>query len=469
MKSSTDTIAAPITPPGRGPVAVVRLSGDRIGACLPRLSPRSDQILLSKRGAVYSPLLEESGKILDYAIFTFFPGPNSFTGEDCLEIAVHGSPYIVRKLLSLLGGYGIRAARPGEFSERAFLNGKMDLSQVEAVADLISAETEVQARVARDQLEGKLSKAISDLGEPLRDLLAEVEAYIDFPDEDIEPLTHKGWLSVIESLLVRIQVLVKSFEQGRLCREGALVVLAGLPNAGKSSLLNALLGEERAIVTPIAGTTRDSIEELASLNGFAVRLCDTAGLLDTAENRTPDEVEKIGIERSWKKLSSAELVLFVADTSVSFEDQFKAGQVFEQVKAAAKSLLIVANKVDLRPAGTVVPKLEALAVKDAENIVPLSATSGAGIDLLRERISEKIFSGGVAAGSLLVTNERHSVALRDAKEELTTALGAIRAGHPPEIISFHLRTALNALSDIIGITYTDDILGRIFSKFCIGK
>ena len=454
-------------------MVVLRVSGRLVPELLLRLSPKGAEILDKPREVHYSALLGSSGAVLDYSLFTYFAAPKSFTGEPCLEIAIHGSSFIQSELLGTLSLAGVRFARPGEFSERAFLNGKMDLSQVEAVADLISSETEVQARLAREQLEGKLSQALSQLGEPLRDLLAEIEAYIDFPDEDIEPLTHAGWLKEIASIQARVSSYCESFQQGRLCREGALVVLAGLPNAGKSSLLNRLLGEERAIVTPIAGTTRDSIEEMCSLHGYAVRLCDTAGLLDETLGRSPDEVEALGIERSWKKLQAAELVLYVLDASANFETQFRASGVFERLLGKTRKILFVMNKTDLADEEVVRERLRAVIPAREqglrEEIVAVSAISGEGLRSLREAIASRVFSGNLNEGSLLISNERHHRALLASRKELEETTKVIEAGQPPEIIAFHVRNALVAMSDIIGVTYTDDILGRIFSKFCIGK
>lgn len=467
---NVETIAAPITPPGKGPVAIVRVSGPATKALIGKLTPRFREIIENPRLAVFAPLLGPGESVLDQSLFTYFAAPRSYTGEDSVEIAIHGSPYILKTLLRYLDECGVRMARAGEFSERAFLNGKLDLSQVEAVADLISAETEVQAKIAREQLEGKLSEAVSSLGEPLRDLLAEIEAYIDFPEEDIEPLTHEAWARELRKVSGPVQTYCESFQRGKLCREGALVVLAGLPNAGKSSLLNRLLGEDRAIVTPIAGTTRDSIEELCSIEGYAVRLCDTAGLLDESAKRAPDEVEAIGIERSWKKLRAADLVLYVVDSTHSVEAQFTKGGVFEKIANEAKAVVIVFNKQDAALETKGLPQ-QMLIGQDSEKIsvILASAKSGQGLTELRQEIVQRVFLSEVSSGSLLIANERHHRALTEAREEIQKTLQAIAESQPPEIIAFHLRTALTTLNDIIGVTYTDDILGRIFSKFCIGK
>ncbi len=456
--ANSETIVAPVTPRGQGGVAVIRLSGPAAKAILERVTPAAERAFLEPRklvfGAIHAGDWPET-EAVDEGLVVFFPGPASYTGEDVVEVHLHGSGYLTAKMLSTFVALGARHARPGEFTERAYRSGKIDLSQAEAVADLIAAETEAQARVAREQLGGRLSEAVSDLGDPLRDVLAEIEAHIDFPDEDINPLTAAEWAEAIAQLEEVIAGFVSTYRTGRICREGALVVLAGAPNAGKSSLLNKLLGEERAIVTPIPGTTRDSIEEAASLDGLCVRFCDTAGLLAKSESRTPDPVEALGIERSWKKLNEADLCLFVYDASNSAAPE---GPMLEKVKAACGDVLVVANKIDLVASD-----------KAAPGSARVSAQTGAGIDELRRQIVDKIGGANWRSGSLLVTNERHFSALKQAQAALKDASEELKKKAPAELISLQIRSALGALEDIIGVTHTEDILGRIFSKFCIGK
>lgn len=466
MNRTEDTIAAPVTAPGSAGVAVIRLSGPHTKAVFERICPGAARAFLAPRTAVFGPIYQgdwHEAEVLDEGLAIFFPGPNSYTGEDVVEFHLHGSPFLVKRLLSVLTQNGVRLARPGEFTERAFHAGKIDLSQAEAVADLINAETEIQARVAREQLAGKLSLALSELGEPLRGLLAEIEAYIDFPEEDINPLTSSEWAKKLQEVLSVLREYIGSFRTGRLCREGALVTLAGLPNAGKSSLLNALLGEDRAIVTALAGTTRDSIEERASINGLQVRFCDTAGLLEDAGLRIPDPVEKLGIERSWQKLEQADLVLFIFDSQLGFDAQ---QDVLAEVRSRALKVLIVANKSDLLTAAQQSALLEKLGEKNA---VFVSALKGLGLSELRERILNVLMGAGVPAGSILVTNQRHFEALKQAEIAILDALHEIEKKTPAEFISIHLRAVLGALEDIIGVTHNEDILGLIFSKFCIGK
>ncbi|MBP9838937.1 MAG: GTP-binding protein, partial [Proteobacteria bacterium] len=330
-------------------------------------------------------------------------------------------------------------------------------------ADIINAETEIQAKIAREQLEGKLSQAISDLGEPLRNLLAEIEAYIDFPDEDISPITQEQWLDVLSKIAKKVEAYISSYQQGKICREGALVVLAGVPNAGKSSLLNRLLGEDRAIVTSIAGTTRDSLEEVASINGLRIRFCDTAGLAEEGAGRELDEVEKLGIARSWKKLENSDLTLFILDASTDFKMQEAA---LLNVRPTAKKLLVVANKSDLITENT---KGNLLAKLKGDEVIFISAKSGDAIEELQSKIFTSVIDSNRDSSSILICSERHLEALKTTFLMLQETKVAIESKVPSEFVSANLRSALTALNDIIGVTHTEDILGRIFSKFCIGK
>jgi tRNA modification GTPase len=466
---SDDTIAAPITAPGQAGVAIVRVSGKKTRHILSAVSPIAAKIISAPRSLQYSAICsadaaDATPAVLDHGLLTFFPEPRSFTGEDCLEINLHGSPFLVTQLMQVLTRHGARLARPGEFTERAFLNGKIDLCQAEAIADMIAAETELQAKVAREQLEGKLSQAVSDLGEPLRNLLAEIEASIDFPDEDISPLQYSQWSGVVSAVAGTVDGYLQSFSQGRLCREGALVVLAGLPNAGKSSLLNQLLGEDRAIVTDIPGTTRDSIEERSSLGGLCVRFCDTAGLLDSSSARSADPVEILGVERSWKKLKQADLVVYVVDAAESATSSQQ--RPFFQIRESAPKLLVVANKSDIAPDGFAAVNN---AFQAADRTLAVSAKTGAGLTELRQRIVGELLSGAAPAASLVISNQRHFEALRGSRQALTAALDALKNQTPSEFVAADIRAALHGLEEIIGSTPTEDILGRIFSKFCIGK
>jgi tRNA modification GTPase len=470
-----DTIVAPITAPGHAAVSIVRISGPETKQVIQRLCKKAEDIWNEPNKLFYSDIIDILSKnqaVLEKGFVCCFKSPLSFTGEDVCEFNIHGSPFLVERLMENLIECGCRLAEPGEFSKRAFLNGKLDLSQAEAISDIICSETEAQARVAREQLSGKLSQAILNLGEPLRDVLSEIEACIDFPEEDIEPKKVREWFDILSRIQADVIVLLDSFKEGRLYREGVNISIVGLPNAGKSSLLNRLVGEDRAIVTPYAGTTRDVIEESISLGGLCLRFWDTAGLeAEFVSSHKPDDIERLGIERSWKRIGLADLVFYITDATLDFSLE---RELFTNVKNKSRSLLLIVNKLDLLDNNN----QQALIgqIEDALDIKPLyvSALTGDGIDALKGKVLEKLLGQGVkqAAGqgkTVLVTNQRHYQALRNANEAIFHSLNAIKNNTPAECISIDLRSALNALNDIIGVTYTDDILSRIFSKFCIGK
>ncbi len=482
--AENETIAAPITPPGQSAVAAVRVSGPDVPQILRLLSPKAEQILSSPRTAILSPIFDlakdrvPGGEILtdrpiiDYGLFLYYRSPSSYTGEEVAEINIHGSPYLLRSLLSSLRAAGARTARPGEFTERAFHHGKLDLAQAEAIADLISAETESQAKVAREQLEGRLSGALSELGEPLRDLVAEIEARIDFPEEGIEPAALGAWLESLERVLQGAEHYVSTYSNGKIWRDGAAVALIGVPNSGKSSLLNRLVGEERAIVTPIPGTTRDSIEERITLGGMFIRLFDTAGL-DTGE-RSLDPVEKLGIERSWSRARNADLVLLLFDAAKTAESgELLAGDraVLNEIRSTVARVVPIATKVDLIAGQTSQIERARAAIRSAAGVEPLfvSSVSGEGIAALEQELSDQICRLAGGSGQVLICNQRHFEALTAAKNSLEQAKAGLINSLPAELVSLDLRSALSALNEIIGVTPNEDILGRIFEKFCIGK
>lgn len=457
-----ETIVAPITAPGVGAVSVVRISGPETQQIARQLCARGQEVVAAPRMMLTTDIGAD-GETIDCGMAVFFRAPQTFTGEDVLELHLHGSPYIVNKVIEAAAGCGARLAQPGEFSKRAFLNGKLDLTQAEAIADLIAAESAAQARLAREQLGGALSGAVAGIGEPLRAAAAEIEAYIDFPDEDIEPQTAGEWREQIGRVRAQIARYLETFRAGRICREGAAVCLAGFPNVGKSSLLNILLGHERAIVTDIAGTTRDHIEERISIGGMLIRLWDTAGLFDqevsSRRAHDPDPVERLGIARSWAQLEQAELVLFVVDPADALDESLELRRRIGEKNA---NLLTIVNKADLLPAGKRPELHECLG-----GCIFVSAKSGEGLSELREEIRSRL-AGSLREG-VLVGNERHAERLSAALQALERATAAIEQLQPPELAALELRCALGALNDIVGVTETEDILGRIFSKFCIGK
>jgi tRNA modification GTPase len=419
-------------------------------------------VLEHPRELINADIVGESGELLDHGLVAYFPKPRSFTGEDCAEINLHGSPFLVQKLLELLNNLGARLANPGEFSERAFHNGKFDLTQVEAIADLIAAESEAQASAAREQLKGRLAGVVSDIGEPLRNILAEIEANLDFPDEDISPLSREGWLEHLKTVEAELRSYISTYKTGRILREGAVIAIVGLPNAGKSQLLNQLLGEERVIVTPTPGTTRDSVEEAISIDGIRVRLVDTAGLAGNWQAaRTPDEIEQLGIGHSWKRIEQADLVLYLLDATVDSEEQ---EPLFERVSESSQKVLVIANKQDL------------LADTDlwrgpsfSPECPMISALDGSGIAGLRKLIYDSVVGENASNASVVITTTRHVEALKVALGAIVDATKGIEGELPAELVSVDIRGALTALEEIIGVTATEDILGRIFSKFCIGK
>lgn len=444
-----DTIAAISTPHGRGGIGVIRISGpdaQRIATTVcdapPEWIPRSAHL---------TTVRTEDGDILDKGLVTLFPAPNSYTGDDVIEISLHGSPVVLRACLERVCSAGARLAEPGEFSLRAFLNGRLDLPQAEAVRDLIEATTLYQARVAAQQVSGTVSKRITQPKSELVELISLLEAGIDFAEDDVSVAPDEEILRRIESVQLQVKRLIDSFAYGRLVHDGLTLAIVGRANAGKSSLFNRLLGQDRAIVTDIPGTTRDTISETASFSGIPVRLVDTAGL--RASN---DPVEAAGIERSHRALADADLTLVVLDLSRPLEAED------HQLLALARDtgrFLIVANKCDLPPRAMVM-----------SGAIPVSALTGDGFDALTEHISLAIHpDGAIQQEEGFITNLRHERLLRETAKALEKAREAVEAQIPHEMILLDLYGALQPLDAITGATTADDILNRIFATFCIGK
>ncbi len=454
-----DTIAAVATPVGEGGVAIVRVSGpdaERIAQEIFSRSGGRNGGLRSHTlhyGIIREPKTEE---ILDEVLLALMRKPRSYTGEDVLEVHCHGGPLLVRRVLELILSRGARHAEPGEFTKRAFLNGRLDLAQAEAVLDLIRARTDKGMRLALGQVQGGLSKWVGELREEILDILVQVEAAIDFPEEEIELLEREHLANKVEALREKIAGLIASYEWGRLIREGARVCIAGRTNVGKSSLLNALLGEERVIVTPVPGTTRDVIEESINLGGLPVVLWDTAGIRETH-----DQVERMGVDLSLKRLQEAEAVLVVLDGSASLtpEDNF----VLEAVRE--KKGLIVINKNDLPQK---LDDQQARMLASGKKFVSVSAKRGKGLDNLKHTLRD-ILLVVQSEPALVVTNLRHKAALERAEESLEKGSKVLRSGLPPEVIALYLQEAKEGLGEVIGVITNDDILERIFSEFCIGK
>lgn len=456
------TIAALATAPLPAGVAVIRVSGPRTRLALKALFKGKKDPLRHPRTLIFGEMIDfKTGATLDKGLAVFMPGPWSFTGEDVAELQFHGSPVLVQQVLRSLYAYGILPAAAGEFTKRAFLNGKMDLAQAEAIADVINAKGEEELRFAGEQLKGRLSQAIAFVGEPLRDVLAELEASIDFPEEDIEPDKIEQIAARAEVARAKVSQLLSTYAFGALVKEGVRVLLCGQPNAGKSSLLNLILGKKRAIVSPISGTTRDLIEEEAALAGQKFVFCDSAGIRDTE-----DEIERIGVELAKERIPWADLVLLVVDAT---DEALSWRPTADLLREQGKKVWLVVNKIDLKPDAMVNVFCDS---KTCQQNFYISAKTGAGIGALIEALVEDVGKSMPERGDVgeVVTNERHRDCLRRAEEALSRFADAVASKVPalPILVS-DIREALSALDEIVGRTYTEDILGRIFSKFCIGK
>ncbi len=447
LKARGDTIAAIATPPGRGGIGVVRVSGPLSPSIAARVAGRAPR----PRLATLCKFRAADGAVMDEGIVLLFPAPHSYTGEDVLELQGHGGPVVMQQLLRRCVELGARIAEPGEFTRRAFLNDRIDLAQAESVADLIDASSVEAARSAARSLSGDFSRRVRSLVDGLTQLRMDVEACIDFPEEEIDPANRSAQRVGLEALRAQLDTLTAEARQGSVLREGLTVVLIGRPNVGKSSLLNRLAGDEVAIVTPIAGTTRDHVRATISLEGIPIHLIDTAGLRSAG-----DEIERIGIERTWRAVEGAGAALFITESGAApgvDEDAHRARL------PAQLPLLRVANKVDLTgelPGSSRVGGVEVLRV---------SAKSGAGIDALRRWLLE--VAGWKPHGEgIFMARERHLVALADACKHL---LFAADEAQPFELIAEDLRQAQRSLGSINGPISADDLLGEIFSRFCIGK
>ncbi|ANE75477.1 tRNA uridine-5-carboxymethylaminomethyl(34) synthesis GTPase MnmE [Dickeya solani] len=453
--SHTDTIVAQATPPGRGGVGILRISGRHASAVAQAVLGK----LPKPRYADYLPFHDADGSVLDQGIALWFPGPNSFTGEDVLELQGHGGPVILDLLLKrVVALSGVRIARPGEFSERAFLNDKLDLAQAEAIADLIDASSEQAARSAVNSLQGVFSTRIHQLVEALTHLRIYVEAAIDFPDEEIDFLSDGKIEAMLNDVIGDLGTVRAEARQGSLLREGMKVVIAGRPNAGKSSLLNALAGRDAAIVTDIAGTTRDVLREHIHIDGMPLHIIDTAGLRDAS-----DEVERIGIERAWQEIEQADRVLFMVDGTTT--DAVEPAAIWPEFMARLPHRLpitVVRNKADVTG--------EPLGIEDVNtySLIRLSARTGDGIDLLRDHLKQSMgFTSNTEGGFL--ARRRHLQALEQAAQHLQQGHEQLVGAYAGELLAEELRLAQQSLSEITGEFTSDDLLGRIFSSFCIGK
>jgi tRNA modification GTPase len=481
-----DTIAAIATPLGEGGLAVIRLSGPGAMAVADRSFVPAGKHSLKPSAAPTHTIqygkIEHAGRTVDEVLVLVMRGPRTFTREDVVEITCHGGILAAKLVLDTVLANGARLAEPGEFTKRAFLNGRIDLTQAEAVADLIHARTELSLAAANEQLAGKLSQRINQLRDELMEALAHVEAYIDFPEEDIAPDAREQLLARLERGVEFIDALLRTANEGQILRRGIRTAIIGRPNVGKSSLLNQLLGHDRAIVSPIAGTTRDTIEETANIRGLPVVFIDTAGLREAG-----DSIEQEGIRRSRQTVAQADLILHVFDVSEPFtgadEDYLK--------QFAHKKRIIVRNKIDLasrlafppdnpsgfesqhadspNPLPDRSPSPASQRLGDSP-VVDISALTSQGIEALKDAIKDLVWAGEIKAEMLQVMiNSRHQDALRRAREAATRTLDALRGDLTLELVAFDLRLAVNAVGEVVGKTATEDLLDRIFSQFCIGK
>ena len=453
-----DTIAAIATAQVPSAIGILRLSGPDTCAILDGVfCPKNGKPMSAQdgRNMVYGTLLDSAGRVIDNALCVLFRAPNSYTGEDCAEIHCHGSPIVLNEGLTSLFAKGARQAKGGEFTRRAFLNGRMDLIQAEAVVDLIDAETAEAARNAVGQLSGTLSRTVEEIYEALMAVVSRFYAVVDYPDEDIEDLQRAELLDTLRRSENKLQELLATFSRGKLLKSGVPTVILGKPNAGKSSLLNALLGYERAIVTDVAGTTRDTVEEKVRLDHVLLRLIDTAGIRETA-----DSVEKIGVERSRVAAGKASLALLVLDGSAPLDAEDESAIA---VAEGVATLMVIVNKADLPR------RIDVGALADRfDNVISLSAKTGEGITTLTDHITSLYPAGTTAQGELL-TNARQADAVSRAWNAVREARSALRIGMTPDVVLSDVENALSALGELNGKSLREDLVATIFSRFCVGK
>ena len=468
-----DTIVAPATIPGTGAISIIRVSGpDALALSDKVVHLRNGSIASSKGYTIhYGDVTLEDGSRLDDVLVSVFRNPHSYTGEDSVEISCHASRYIVEQLLSLLCRAGARMAGPGEFTQRAFVNGKMDLAQAEAVADVIAAQSAAAHKVAYSQMRGHFSKELEQMSDELVDMTSLLELELDFSEEEVEFADRSKLNSLLEGLLAHVSRLIDSFRLGNAIKNGVPVAIVGAANSGKSTLLNALLGEDRAIVSDIAGTTRDSIEETLNIDGILFRFIDTAGIRETGET-----IEKIGIDRAFKKLSEADIVLAVVDVSAdAVEIEANLKEILGRIDFASQTLIILVNKADkaandgFNKNVTVINNLVSSIDRQVDTL-QIAAKSGEGLDSLRKMLADKKKSQIESADSTLITNVRHLEALREARTSLLRVRESLEAGIPSDLVAQDLCEAIATLNSILG-RHIDSttILNHIFKNHCIGK
>ena len=480
-----DTICAPATVPGTGAISVIRVSG-------PDALVIADKVITCRKGSIkeapgytirFGNIFDDSGALLDEVLVSVFRAPHSYTGENSVEISCHASSFIVSSVMDLLYAAGCRAAEPGEFTQRAFLNGKMDLAQAEAVADVIASQNAAAHRIAFKQMKGGFSSELKGMRGELLELVSLMELELDFSEEEVEFADRARLNSLLSALIAHVSRLIDSFRLGNAIKNGVPVAIAGATNTGKSTLLNALLGEDRAIVSDVHGTTRDTVEETLNIDGVLFRFIDTAGLRETSE-----VVEKIGIERTFKKISEATIVLGMIDLTRDFESTCETvREIVDKVDFGSQKLVLLLNKTDIcevnknvNTINYIVSLLDSKHIKsevietisrghEITPIIPISAKTGTGIDTLRSVLaaSQRDLLGD--SDTTLVTNQRHVQALSDARTSLLRVQEGLAFGLPTDLAAQDIREAIYHLGSIVGEISTDEVLGNIFRNFCIGK
>ncbi|WP_333887431.1 tRNA uridine-5-carboxymethylaminomethyl(34) synthesis GTPase MnmE [Clostridium sp.] len=455
-----DTIAAISTSLGEGGIAIVRVSGSMALKIVNSIFRGKNNKGLNNMKTYtmrYGYIIErETNEILDEVIVSYMKGPKSFTAEDVVEINCHGGVTVTNKVLMEVIKAGARIAEPGEFTKRAFLNGRIDLSEAEAVIDIIRAKTDLSMKSAVMQSQGKVSNEINNLREKLLEVIAHIEATVDYPEEDMEQATSHNVSIKLKQIIEALEKILKNAEQGKIIRDGLNTVIVGKPNVGKSSLLNALLSENRAIVTDIPGTTRDVIEEFINIDGIPIKIVDTAGI-----RKSNDLVEKIGVEKSIEKINEADLVILMLDLSREIDEEDK--EIINYIKD--KKSIIILNKKDLKQK----LNLDEISGFKSEYIIKISASSGEGIDNLKQGIKDLFFNGKIESKDILITNARHKEAVFKAKESCLSALKALKDTDAIDLASIDIRNAWLSLGEITGDTLEENIIDKIFSKFCLGK
>lgn len=448
-----DTIAAIATPQGIGAIGVIRISGSRAIEVVDGLFP-SKSLEQQASHTLHVGLLKDEALVLDEVVVALFKAPRSFTGENVVEISCHGSHFIQSQVMETLGRHGVRMAKPGEFTQRAFLNGKMDLTQAEAVADIIASNTEASKKTALQNIRGGFSNVLKELREELIKFSALIELELDFSQEDVEFADRTALFDLLNRVSVQVSKLLQSFRLGNVIKNGVQVAIIGKPNAGKSTLLNALLNEERAIVSDIAGTTRDTIEEVLNINGVLFRLIDTAGIRE----HTSDVIESIGVERSLAKMREANVVIYLFDMATTSSEELAAEQA--KLDAAHIQYVMVGNKAD---------QLKEQHESEDAKVLKISAKENKGVDELKQRLFDLTVADDWNIDNTIVTNARHIDALQKVEKSLYDIRNGLQEGLPGDLVAIDIRGCLHYLGEITGEVSNEDQLDFIFSKFCIGK